>query len=79
MTAVWALFVGVADGLGAETPTVQVVIVAPFSEEFSMTQWAEGGWCGESTVSQGSFGFDEIGTVFSFTGGTPFAFAWMVL
>ena len=58
---------------------MQVVIVALFSEEFSMTQWAEGGRCGELTVSQGSFGFDEIGTVFSFTGGTPFAFARMVL
>ena len=79
MTAVWALFVGVTDGFGAETPAVQVVIVALISEEFSMTQWAEGGRCGELTVSQGSFGFDEIETVFSFTGGTPFAFAWMLL
>ena len=79
MTAVWALFVGVADGFGAETLAVQVVIVASISEEVSTTQWAEGGWCRELTVSQGSFGFDEIGTVFSFTGGTPFAFARMLL
>ena len=79
MTAVWALFVGVADGFGAETPAVQVVIVAPISEEVSTTQWAEGGRCGELTVSQGSFGFDEIGTVFSFTGGTPFTLAGMLL
>ena len=78
MTTVWALFVGVADGFDAETPTLQVVIVALISEEFSMTQWAEGGRCGELTVSQGSFGFDEIGTVFSFTGRTPFAFAQMM-
>ena len=43
-----------------------------------MTQLAEGGWRGELTVSQGSFGFDEIGTVFSFTRRTPFAFARML-
>ena len=79
MTAVWALFVGVADGFGAETLAVQVVIVAPISEEVSMTQWAEGGWCGEPTVSQGSFGLDEIGAVFSFTGGAPFTLARMLL
>ena len=58
---------------------MQVVIVALISEEFSMAQWAEGGRCGELTVSQGSFGFDEIGTVFSFTGGTPFSLARMML
>ena len=78
MTTVWALFVGVADGFDAETPTLQVVIVALISEEFSMTQLAEGGWLGELTVSQGSFSFDEIGTVFSFTGGTPFTLAGMM-
>ena len=79
MTTVWALFVGVADGFDAETPTLQVVIVALISEEFSMTQLAEGGWRGDLTASQGSFSFDEIGTVFSFTGRTPFTFARMLL
>ena len=78
MTTVWALFVGAADGFHAETPTLQLVIVALISEEFSMTQLAEGGWRGELTVSQGSFSFDEIGTVFSFTGRTPFAVAQMM-
>ena len=78
MTTVWALFVGVADGFDAETPTLQVVIVALISEEFSMTQLAEGGRRGELTVSQGLFGFDEIGTVFSSAGRTPFAFARML-
>ena len=78
MTTVWALFVGVADGFDEETPTLQVVIVALVSEEFLMTQFAEGGQCGELTVSQRSFGFDEIGTVFSSTGKTPFAFARML-
>ena len=58
---------------------MQVVIVALISEEFSMTQLVEGGCCGEVTVSQGSFGFDEIGTVFSFTGRTPFTLAGMML
>ena len=37
---VWALFVGVADGFEAKTPSLQVVAVALVSEEFSVTQWA---------------------------------------
>ena len=78
MTTVRALFVGVADGFDAEPPTLQVVIVVLISEEFSMTQLAEGGRCGKLTVSQGSFGFDVIGAVFSFTGRTPFTLAWML-
>lgn len=37
---VWALFVGVADGFEVKTPSLQVVVVALVSEEFSVTQWA---------------------------------------
>ena len=78
MTTVRALFVGVADGFDVERPTLQMVIVALISEEFSMTQLAEGGRRGELTAGQGLFGFDEIGTVFSFAGRTPFTFARML-
>ena len=34
---------------------------------------------GELAASQGSFGFDEIGAVLSFTGGAPFAVAGMMM
>jgi len=42
---VWTLFVSVADGWDAETPPLQVVVVALGSEEFSVTQSADGGGC----------------------------------
>ena len=33
----------------------------------------------QSSTRQGSFGFQEIGAVLSFTGGAPFTEAWMIL
>ena len=79
MSTVWTLFVGVADRLDVEASSLQVVVVALVSKEFSVTQGAAGGRCWELAASQGSFGFDEIGAVLSFAGGAPFAVAGMMM
>ena len=78
VTTVWEFFVGVADGFDVEAPLLQVLVVALISKECLVTQSVDGGRCGDLAVSQGSFGFNEIGTVFSFAGGAPFAPAAMV-
>ena len=79
MATVWALFVGVADGLDVKGPSLQVVVVALVSKECSATQGAARGGCRELAASQGSFRFDEIGAVLSFAGGAPFAVAGMMM
>ena len=56
-----------------------MLIVASGSKEFAMTEGTEFVWFGKLTTGQGSFGFHEIGTVLSFTGGTPFAVTGMIL
>jgi len=76
---VWNLFVSVAYGWDVEAPTLEVVVVALVSEEFSVAQSADRGGCRKLATCQGSFGFDEIGTVFSFAGGTPFTVAGMMM
>ena len=58
--------------------SLQVVVVALVSKELSVTQGAAPGGCRELATSQGSFGFDEIGAVHSFAGGTPFTIAGMM-
>ena len=78
MTTVWALFVGVADGFDAETPTLQVVVVALISEEFAVTECAELRWSSKLTRLQWLFGFNEIGAVFASAGGAPFTIAGML-
>ena len=47
-------------------------------EEFSVRQFAARGGRRELAANQGSFGFDEIGTVLSFAGGAPFPIAGMM-
>ena len=39
VTTVWALFVGIADGFDVEAPSLQVIVVALVSKDFSVTQW----------------------------------------
>ena len=72
VTAVRALFVRVTDGFDAEAPSLQVVVVALISEEFSVVQSAGRGRSGELTVRQGSFGQSTA------TGGAPFTLAGMI-
>ena len=79
MATVWTFFLGVADGLDVEAPSLQVVVVALVSKEFLVTQVAAQGGCQELAASQGSFGFDKIGAVLSFAGGAPFAVAGMMI
>jgi len=52
--------------------------VAVFSEEFSVTQCANGPGCGKVSWSQGLFGSNEVGAAFAFAGGAPFTVAWMM-
>ena len=76
VTAVWALFVRVADGFDLQASSLQVIIVTSVSKEFSMTEGAE--FVGVGKLST-SFDFQEIGAVLSFTGGTPFTVTGMIL
>ena len=39
VTTVWALFVGIEDGFDVEASSLQVIVVALVSKEFSVTQW----------------------------------------
>jgi len=50
VTTFHALFVSVADGGDAETPPLQVVVVALVSEEFSVTQSADLGGFGKRAM-----------------------------
>jgi len=45
VATVWTLFVSVADGWDVEAPSLQVVVVALVSEEFSVAQSADRGGC----------------------------------
>jgi len=78
MTTVWTLFVSVAYGLDVQASSLQMVVVALVSEEFSVTQPADRSGSGKLATCHGSFGFDEIETVLSFTGGTPFTVVGMM-
>ena len=78
VTAVRALFVREADGFDAETPTLQVVVVALAFEEFAVTECTELRWSSKLTPLQWLFGFDEIGAVSASAGGAPFTIVGMV-
>ena len=53
-----------------------MLIVASVTKEFAMTEGTEFVWFGKMATSSN---FHEIGTVLSFTGGTPFAVTGMIL
>jgi len=55
-----------------------MIVVASVSKELAMTEGTEFVRFGKLARGQRSFGFQVVGTVLSFAGGTPFAFAGMM-
>jgi len=75
VATVRTLFERVTDGFDVLTLSLQVVVVASVSKEFAMTEGAGFVRFGKLATRQRSFGFQVIGTVISFAGEAPFAFA----
>jgi len=78
VATVRTLFQRVADGFDVPSLSLQVVIVALVSKELAMTEGIDFVRFGKLARGQRSFGFQVIGTVLSFAGGAPFAFAGMM-